>query len=233
MLQVRPAAERGQADHGWLKSQHTFSFADYVSPTFMGWGNLRVINEDRVASGMGFGTHGHRDMEIMSYVISGELAHKDDMGNGTSIPPGDVQRLSAGTGIRHSEFNHAQDSETHFLQIWLLPHTAGIVPGYEQKHFSANDKRGILRLVADKDGQDGAVTIHSDARMYAGLFDGAESAAVTLDPTRKAYVQVVKGSITVSGHALSQGDGLLVADESSLSFDAGDGAEVLLFDLAA
>jgi redox-sensitive bicupin YhaK (pirin superfamily) len=182
---------------------------------------------------MGFGTHGHRDMEIMSYVISGELAHKDDMGNGTSIPPGDVQLLSAGTGIRHSEFNHAQDSETHFLQIWLLPHTAGIVPGYEQKHFSAKDKRGILRLVADKDGQDGAVTIHSDARMYAGLFDGAESAAVTLDPTRKAYVQVVKGSITVSGHALSQGDGLLVADESSLSFDAGDGAEVLLFDLAA
>ena len=233
MLQVRPAAERGQADHGWLKSQHTFSFADYVSPTFMGWGNLRVINEDRVASGMGFGTHGHRDMEIMSYVISGELAHKDDMGNGTSIPPGDVQRLSAGTGIRHSEFNHAQDSETHFLQIWLLPHTVGIAPGYEQKHFSVADKRGILRLVADKDGQDGAVTIHSDARVYAGLFDGAESAAVTLDPTRKAYVQVVKGSITVSGHALSQGDGLLVADESSLSFDAGDGAEVLLFDLAA
>jgi redox-sensitive bicupin YhaK (pirin superfamily) len=233
MLQVRPAAERGQADHGWLKSQHTFSFADYVSPTFMGWGNLRVINEDRVASGMGFGTHGHRDMEIMSYVISGELAHKDDMGNGTSIPPGDVQRLSAGTGIRHSEFNHAQDSETHFLQIWLLPHTVGIAPGYEQKHFSVDDKRGILRLVADKDGQDGAVTIHSDARMYAGLFDGAESAAVALDPTRKAYVQVVKGSITVSGHALAQGDGLLVADESSLSFDTGDGAEVLLFDLAA
>ena len=233
MLQVRTAAQRGQADHGWLKSQHTFSFADYMDPQFMGWGNLRVINEDRIASGMGFGTHGHRDMEIVSYVISGELAHKDDIGNGTSIPPGDVQRMSAGTGVRHSEFNHAKDSETHFLQIWLLPHTAGIAPGYEQKHFSEADKRGKLRLVADPQGTDGAVTVHSDARIFAGLFNEGEADTVAIDPKRKAYVQVVQGSVTVSGHALSQGDGLLVADESSLNFTNGSNAEVLLFDLQA
>jgi quercetin 2,3-dioxygenase len=233
MLYVRTAAQRGQADHGWLKSQHSFSFADYMDPRFMGWGNLRVINEDRIAAGMGFGTHGHRDMEIVSYVISGELAHKDDIGNGTSIPPGDLQRMSAGTGVRHSEFNHAANSETHFLQIWLLPHTAGVQPGYEQKHFSEADKRGKLRLVADPSGADGAVTIHSDARIWAGLFDAGESATVTLNPARKAYVQVVQGSIQVGGHQLQQGDGLMVADEAGLNFSNGVGAEVLLFDLHA
>ena len=233
MLQVRPAAQRGQADHGWLKSQHTFSFAEYMDPKFMGWGNLRVINEDRIAAGMGFGTHGHRDMEIVSYVISGELAHKDDIGNGTSIPPGDVQRMSAGTGVRHSEFNHAKDSETHFLQIWLLPHTAGIKPGYEQKHFPASDKRGKLCLVADPHGTDGAVTVHSDARIFSGLFNGNEANTVVIDPARKAYVQVVKGSLNVAGYQLSQGDGLLVAEENELSFSSGDDAEVLLFDLHA
>ena len=233
MLQIRRAAERGQADHGWLKSQHTFSFASYFDPQFMGWGNLRVINEDRIAAGTGFGTHGHQDMEIVSYVISGNLAHKDNMGNVTGIPPGDVQRMSAGTGVMHSEFNHAANQETHFLQIWLLPHTAGIQPSYEQKHFTADTKRGRLCLVADPSGADGAVTIHSDARIYSGLFDGDEAASIALNPQRKAYVQVVRGHVSVGGHALNQGDGLLVANESDLKFEGGKDAEVLLFDLAA
>ena len=233
MLHVRRAAERGQADHGWLKSQHSFSFAEYHDPAFMGWGNLRVINEDRIAAGTGFGTHGHRDMEIASYVISGNLAHKDNMGNVKGIPPGDVQRMSAGTGVTHSEFNHADNQETHFLQIWLLPHTAGIAPGYEQKRFESTQKRGQLCLVADPEGKDGAVTIHSNVRIYSGLFNGEESANIALDPQRKAYVQVVKGRVTVAGNALEQGDGLLVAEESSLQFTQGDGAEVLLFDLQA
>jgi len=232
MLQIRRAAERGQADHGWLKSQHTFSFASYFDPQFMGWGNLRVINEDRIAAGTGFGTHGHQDKEIVSYVISGNLAHKDNMGNVTGIPPGDVQRMSAGTGVMHSEFNHAANQETHFLQIWLLPHTAGIQPSYEQKHFTADTKRGRLCLVADPAGADGAVTIHSDARIYSGLFDGAEATSIALNPQRKAYVQVVRGNVSVGGHALNQGDGLLVADESDLKFEGGKDAEVLLFDLA-
>jgi len=199
----------------------------------MGWGNLRVINEDRIAAGTGFGTHGHQDMEIVSYVISGNLAHKDNMGNVTGIPPGDVQRMSAGTGVMHSEFNHAENQETHFLQIWLLPHTAGIQPSYEQKHFQSAVKRGRLCLVADPAGADGAVTIHSDARIYSGLFDGDESATLPLDSKRKAYVQVVRGQVVVGGHALKQGDGLFVADEAALSFANGQDAEVLLFDLQA
>jgi redox-sensitive bicupin YhaK (pirin superfamily) len=233
MLQIRRAADRGQGNHGWLKSQHTFSFASYYAPQFMGWGNLRVINEDRIAAGTGFGTHGHQDMEIVSYVISGNLAHKDNMGNVTGIPPGDVQRMSAGTGVMHSEFNHAENQETHFLQIWLLPHTAGIQPSYEQKHFQSAVKRGRLCLVADPAGADGAVTIHSDARIYSGLFDGDESATLPLDSKRKAYVQVVRGQVVVGGHALKQGDGLFVADEAALSFANGQDAEVLLFDLQA
>jgi redox-sensitive bicupin YhaK (pirin superfamily) len=184
MLTLRPSAERGYADHGWLKSFHSFSFAGYHDPAHMGFGNLRVINEDRIEPGTGFGTHGHRDMEIISYVMSGSIGHKDSIGNGASIPPGDVQRMSAGSGIQHSEFNHAQNSVTHFLQIWIEPNVRGIAPGYEQKTFADLEKRGKLRLVASPDGAAGAVTIHADARLYAGLFDGSEEARLPLDPQR-------------------------------------------------
>ena len=188
MMQIRRSDARGYADHGWLKSFHSFSFAEYFDPAWMGWGNLRVINEDRIAPGTGFGTHGHRDMEIISYVLSGNLAHKDSMGNVKGIPPGDVQRMSAGSGVRHSEFNHAPDQTTHFLQIWIEPNVKGIDPGYEQKSFSETEKRGQLRLVASPDGARGSVSIHADAALYAGLFNGSESAELALDPKRKAYV---------------------------------------------
>ncbi len=240
MIALRKASERGYADHGWLKSFHSFSFADYLDPKHMGFGNLRVINEDRIAPGSGFGTHGHRDMEIISYVLSGELAHKDSMGNGQEgaaqtgvIRPGDVQRMSAGRGVMHSEFNHAKDQTTHFLQIWILPDVRGIAPGYEQKHFSAEDKRGALRLVASPDARDGSVRIHADAAMYAGLFDGAESAALALQPGRKAYVQVVRGQIAVNGQALSAGDAAKLEAEPQLTLTHGHDAEVIVFDLAA
>jgi redox-sensitive bicupin YhaK (pirin superfamily) len=198
----------------------------------MGWGNLRVINEDRVAPGMGFGTHGHRDMEIVSYVLSGELAHKDSMGNGTAIPPGEVQRMSAGRGVTHSEFNHAPAATTHFLQIWIQPTQRGLTPGYEQKAFPEAEKRGRLRLVAAPDGADGAVTIHADARIHVGLFDGAESASLELAPGRKAYVHVARGRLTVNGTPLEAGDGLKLADEPVISLGAATDAEVLVFDLA-
>ena len=181
MITLRRSEERGLADHGWLQSFHSFSFADYHDPEHMGFGNLRVINEDRVAAGQGFGTHGHRDMEIISYVLDGELAHRDTLGNVETIPPSDVQRMSAGRGVMHSEFNHARDRTTHFLQIWILPKERGIQPGYEQKSFPDQEKRGQLRLVASPDGADGSVTIHADARMYAGLFDGAERATLQAD----------------------------------------------------
>ena len=197
MLTIRKSQDRGYADHGWLKSMHSFSFAGYYDPLHMGWGNLRVINEDRIAPGKGFGTHGHSDMEIISYVLSGALAHKDTMGNSTAIPPGDVQRMSAGTGVQHSEFNHAT-SETHFFQIWIEPSVRQIAPGYEQKTFATQDKRGKLRLVASPDGAHGSVTIHADASLYAGLFDGAEVASLALDPARKAYVHLVRGTLTVT-----------------------------------
>jgi len=188
MLSLRKSTDRGYADHGWLKSFHSFSFAGYYDPQHMGFGNLRVINEDRIAPGSGFGTHGHRDMEIISYVLEGNLAHKDTLGNVKGIPPGDVQRMSAGKGVQHSEFNHADDQTTHFLQIWIEPNVTGIPASYEQKTFADSDKRGKLRLVAAPDGEQGAVTIHADARLYAGLFDGAESARLPLDASRKAYV---------------------------------------------
>lgn len=233
MLQVRRSQERGYADHGWLRSFHSFSFAGYYDPKHMGFGNLRVINEDRVAAGAGFGTHGHKDMEIISYVLAGELAHKDSMGNVESIPPGEVQRMSAGSGVMHSEFNHKADETTHFLQIWIEPDVRGVEPGYEQKKFSEAEKRGRLRLVASPDGADGSVHMHADARLYAGLFDGAESARVTLDPKRKSYVHLVRGELAVNGHPLAGGDAALIEDESELRLDSGRNAEVLVFDLRA
>lgn len=233
MLTVRKSQDRGYADHGWLKSFHSFSFAGYYDPQHMGWGNLRVINEDRIAPGTGFGTHGHQNMEIISYVLSGELAHKDNMGNGRAIPPGDVQRMSAGTGVQHSEFNHAPKDTTHFLQIWIEPNVTGIPASYEQKTFATPEKRGQLRLVAAPDAADGAVTIHADARLYAGLFDGAESASLALDPARKSYVHLVRGELAVNGTPLSTGDAALIEGESQLALSAGKDAEVLVFDLAA
>ncbi len=232
MMTVRSASARGHAQHGWLDSYHSFSFADYYDPAWMGWGNLRVINEDRIAPGTGFGTHGHRDMEIVSYVLSGALAHQDSMGNGTSIPPGDVQRMSAGSGVRHSEYNHAPDATTHFLQIWIEPNERGIAPGYEQKSFTEADKRGALRLVAAPDGDQGSVTLHADARIYSGLFDGSETATLALQPGRKAYVHLVRGALSVNGQRLRTGDALAMADETAVQLADGDQAEVLVFDLA-
>ena len=230
MIELRRAAERGYADHGWLRSFHSFSFADYYDPRHMGFGPLRVINEDRVQAGAGFGTHGHRDMEIISYVLEGALAHKDSMGNGSTIVPGDVQRMSAGTGVRHSEFNENKSGVTHFLQIWIEPSAAGIAPSYEQKHFDAAAKRGRLRLIASLDGAEGSVKIHQDARVYAGLFDGAERAGQSIAPGRKAYVHVARGAISVNGQRLDAGDALKT-DERALSFSGGEDAEVLVFDL--
>jgi redox-sensitive bicupin YhaK (pirin superfamily) len=233
LITLRRAAERGHADHGWLKSAHSFSFADYHDPAHMGWGNLRVINEDRIAPGTGFGTHGHRDMEIVSYVLAGALAHQDNMGNGTAILPGDVQRMSAGRGVLHSEANHAAGQTTHFLQIWIEPALRGIDPGYEQKHFSAADKRGRLRLVASPEGSDGSVTIHADASLYAGLFDGDETAGLPLNAARKAYVHLVRGGLRVNGQSLQAGDAALLEAETALQLSDGRDAEVLVFDLAA
>jgi redox-sensitive bicupin YhaK (pirin superfamily) len=232
MLKLRKSQDRGYADHGWLKSHHSFSFAGYYDPAHMGWGNLRVINEDRIAPGTGFGTHGHRDMEIISYVLSGELAHRDNMGNGTAIPPGDVQRMSAGRGVMHSEFNHAPDETTHFFQIWIEPSETGIAPGYEQKTFATAEKRGRLRLVASPDGGDGSVTLHADASLYAGLLDGDESITLALDPARKAYVHLVRGIVQVNGQPLQAGDAALLKDETVLTLSGGHDAEVLVFDLA-
>ena len=239
MITLRKSADRGYADHGWLKSFHSFSFADYHDPAHMGVGNLRVINEDRIAPGTGFGTHGHRDMEIVSYVLDGALAHKDSMGNGESgaaqsgvIRPGDVQRMSAGTGVRHSEFNHAADKPTHFLQIWVLPQRAGIEPGYEQKHFDTAAKRGRLALVASNDGRDGSVTIHADAALRAGLFSGSESTELALDPERIAYVHLVRGSLRVNERPLQCGDAVRLDHETKLVLEGGEDAEVLVFDLA-
>jgi redox-sensitive bicupin YhaK (pirin superfamily) len=232
MLTLRKSADRGHADHGWLQSHHSFSFADYHDPAHMGWGNLRVINDDLIAPGGGFGMHGHRDMEIITYVTTGLLAHKDSMGNGTVIPPGDVQRMSAGSGVRHSEFNQAPDAPTHLLQIWIEPRETGIAPGYEQKTFAATEKRGRLRLIASPDGAGGSVTINADAALYAGLFTGSESATLPLDSARKAYVHLVRGRLAVNGHVLHAGDAALLANEDRLVLGSGDNAEVLVFDLA-
>jgi len=233
MITLRKSSDRGHADHGWLKSFHSFSFAEYHDPRHMGVGNLRVINEDRIAPGTGFGTHGHRDMEIVSYVLSGVLGHKDSLGNGAQIVPGDVQRMSAGSGIRHSEFNQAPQQETHFLQIWLLPDERDIAPGYEQKHFEEADKRGRLRLVASRDGRDGSVTIHANASMYAGLFDGGEAAELPLDTGRVTYVHLVRGQLEVNGQALDGGDAVTLRGEERLVLANGQDGEVIVFDLAA
>jgi len=232
MIELRKSGERGYADHGWLKSFHSFSFAGYQDPRHMGFGSLRVINEDRVAPGMGFGTHAHRDMEIVSYVLEGALAHQDSMGNGSSIVPGDVQRMSAGTGVTHSEFNHEQDRETHFLQIWIIPARQGIAPGYEQKHFEAADKRGRLCLVASQDGIDGSVVIHQDARIFATLLNGAERVVHPMAGGRRAYAHVARGAVTVNGLELAAGDAMKMVDVAGVEMSQGRDAEVLLFDLA-
>jgi redox-sensitive bicupin YhaK (pirin superfamily) len=232
MLQLRKSQDRGYADHGWLKSFHSFSFAGYHDPQFMGWGNLRVINEDQVAAGMGFGKHGHRNMEIISYVLSGELAHEDSMGNVKGIPPGDIQRMSAGAGVTHSEFNFAKDRSTHFLQIWIEPSTLEIAPSYEQKSFADTEKRGRLRLVAAPDAAEGAVTIHADARVYAGLFDAHESARLAMAAGRKAYVHLVRGELSVNGIPLRAGDAAKLEGEAAVELSNGRDAEVLVFDLA-
>jgi redox-sensitive bicupin YhaK (pirin superfamily) len=232
MLTLRKSTQRGYADHGWLKSFHSFSFANYFDPAHMGFGNLRVINEDRIAPGTGFGTHGHRDMEIISYVLSGNLAHQDSMGNVKGIPPGDIQRMSAGSGVRHSEFNHAEGQETHFLQIWIEPNVTGIDPGYEQKTVPESAKRGQLALVAAPQAAEHTVKIHADASLYAGLFDGAETASLALNPARKAYVFLVRGSVQVNGEQLNAGDAAMLQSEPSLALSNGQDAEVLVFDLA-
>jgi redox-sensitive bicupin YhaK (pirin superfamily) len=239
MITIRKAADRGHSDRGWLESHHSFSFADYHDPVHMGVGNLRVINEDRLAAGGGFGTHRHQDMEIVSYVLEGELAHKDSMGNGTGagthdgvIRPGDVQRMSAGTGVMHSEFNHSADQKTHFLQIWIQPKLRGIAPSYEQKHFDGAERRGRLRTIVAPGGADGAVSINAEATIRAGLFDGAESTTDTLDPKRVAYVHVARGEIEVNGRRLTAGDGATLNGEVLLELNQGRDAEVLVFDLA-
>jgi quercetin 2,3-dioxygenase len=231
MNEIRRAQDRGHAEHGWLNSFHSFSFADYYDPRHMEFGPLRVINEDRVQPGKGFGTHGHRDMEIISYVLAGELAHQDSIGNGSVIRPGDVQRMSAGSGIRHSEFNPSERSPVHFLQIWIQPDTLGIPPSYEEKHFPDADKRGRLRLIASANGAEGSVRIHQDARVYAGLFDGGEQAGLELAPGRQVYVHVARGEVEVNGLRLASGDALKVSREARLGIGAGRNAEVLVFDL--
>ena len=239
MITLRKAAERGHADHGWLQSAHTFSFGSYFDPRHQGHGNLRVLNDDTVAPGKGFGTHGHRDMEIISYVLDGELAHKDSMGTGSDgveatgiVRPGDVQRMSAGTGVQHSEFNNLQDRSTHFLQIWILPKFTGIRPSYEQKHFDRAQRRGQLALVASHTGENGSVSMNADASVYAGLFDGEEALRKPLDTARLAYVHLARGELVVNGQLLSGGDGALLDGETELTLEQGRSAEVLVFDLA-
>jgi redox-sensitive bicupin YhaK (pirin superfamily) len=231
MNEIRRSTDRGYADHGWLKSFHTFSFADYYDPRHVEFGPLRVINEDRVQAGAGFGTHAHRDMEIISYVLSGELAHKDSIGNGSTIRHGDVQRMSAGSGVRHSEFNPSSSEPVHFLQIWIQPNAQGIEPSYEEKRFSAEEKRGLLRIIASPDQADGSVLIHQDARVYAGLFDGTETATLNVKPGRRIYVHVARGTVTANGSALNTGDALKLTDTEALVLTQGTQAEVLVFDL--
>ncbi|MBB3121268.1 pirin family protein [Pseudoduganella violacea] len=231
MLQIRKSEDRGHANHGWLDSHHSFSFADYYDPKHMGFGPLRVINEDRVAPGQGFGTHGHRDMEIISYVLDGALEHKDSMGNGSVLRPGDVQRMTAGSGVRHSEFNHSATDGVHFLQIWVMPSANGIEPGYEEKHFTADSKTGVLRLIASADGRDGSVLMHQDAALYASILNGGPALRHSLADGRLAYVHVVRGSLTVNGERLQGGDAAKLSGETEVVLDNAEAAEILLFDL--
>jgi redox-sensitive bicupin YhaK (pirin superfamily) len=231
MNEIRRSDERGYADHGWLQSYHSFAFADYFDPRHVEFGPLRVINEDRVASGAGFGAHSHRDMEIISYVLEGELAHQDSLGNGSTIRPGDVQRMSAGTGVMHSEFNPSKSNAVHFLQIWIQPDARGIAPGYEEKRFNADEKRGKLRLIASSDGRGGSVQVHQDARLYAGLFDGAETAQLTVQAGRRLYIHVARGAVEANGTHLGTGDALKISGERNLGLAHGRGSEVLVFDL--
>ncbi len=233
MKQIRRSKERGHAQHGWLNSYHSFSFGSYFDPEHVEFGALRVINEDRVAAGAGFGEHGHRDMEIISYVLEGELAHRDSIGNGSTIRPGDVQRMSAGAGVRHSEFNPSKSQGVHFLQIWIQPDVAGIAPSYEEKRFADADKRGKLRLIASPDAADSSVKLHQDARLYAGLFDGNEAATLSLSGARQAYVHVARGAVTVNDVALEAGDALMLGDLDRIDIRDGRAAELLVFDLPA
>lgn len=232
MIKIRKSEERGHANHGWLDSYHTFSFAEYHDPNHVQFGSLRVINEDRVQPGQGFGTHGHRDMEIVSYVLEGALKHSDSMGNGSIIRPGDVQRMSAGTGVTHSEFNASQSELVHFLQIWILPKSMGLAPSYEQKHFALNDKRNRLCLVASPDGHDCSVTVQQDIRIYSSVLEKGGGVTHTLGLSRRAYVHVARGSGEVNGHLLQAGDGARVTDESSILLTGAPDAEVLIFDMA-
>ncbi|MBD2104715.1 pirin family protein [Leptolyngbya sp. FACHB-261] len=232
MITLRPSDERGHANHGWLDSYHSFSFASYYDPQHMGFRNLRVINEDRVQPGHGFGTHGHRDMEILTYVIEGALEHKDSMGNGSVIHPGEVQRLTAGTGITHSEYNHSQSESVHLLQIWILPQAQGIKPGYEQRQFSLEEKRDQLRLIASPTGRENSVTIHQDVDLFATVLAADEQVIHTLKPNRHAWVQAVQGTVTLNGLTLKAGDGAAISSEDKITIEAKAAAEVLLFDLA-
>jgi hypothetical protein len=231
MLTVRKAQDRGHANHGWLDTWHTFSFADYYNPQEMGFGPLRVINDDKVKPGMGFGTHGHRDMEIITYVLEGALEHKDSMGNGSIIRPGNVQRMSAGTGVQHSEFNPSRDERVHLLQIWIEPNVRGVKPSYEEKEFGIQDKKGKLRLIASPDGRDGSVTIHQDALVYAGILDADDSVRHPLKPGRRAYVHVARGLVTVNGQELKAGDGAKITGAAEVTLSDGKAGEALLFDL--
>jgi quercetin 2,3-dioxygenase len=232
MMTIRLSNDRGHANHGWLDSRHTFSFADYHDPQQMGFRALRVINEDRVAPGKGFGRHGHRDMEIVSYVLEGAIEHSDSMGTGSVIRPGDVQRMSAGTGVQHSEFNASKTEPVHFLQIWIVPSVAGIAPSYEQKAFAREEKQGRLRLVASTDGREGSVTIHANAALYAGIFAKGEAAECSIGPGRRAWVHVARGNVRVGGRALGAGDAVGISDENVVRIEGVDDGEVLLFDLA-
>jgi hypothetical protein len=231
MITVRRAADRGRSKHDWLDSKHTFSFGDYFDPAQVAFSKLRVINDDRVAPGQGFGTHGHRDMEIVSYVIEGAIEHKDSLGNGSLIRPGDVQRMTAGTGVRHSEFNPSPTEPVHFLQIWILPRAEGLAPGYEQKTFPLAERRGRWRLVGSPDGRDGSVSLQQDVLLFAGCFDKGESATLALASGRKAWVQVARGAVSVNGTRLEEGDGAAVEGEQALAFTDGRAAELLTFDL--
>lgn len=231
MIRIRPAAERGQADHGWLRARHTFSFAGYHDPAHMGFRDLRVLNDDIIEQGEGFGTHGHRDMEIITYVINGALEHRDSLGTGSVLRRGDVQRMSAGTGVTHSEFNHSLEEPLRLLQIWLMPEARDITPGYEEKTFSEDEKRGRLRLLVSPQGEDGSLRIHQDVKLFAGILDEGDEVKYEIAPGRHAWIQVAQGNLTVNGEELGEGDGAAVSEESEIKLVGMDQAEVLLFDL--